>query len=376
VASAKHRPLALSNNLDLSWQTGVFLFDQDYQQTAANSLSSVFGLFPPSVSQSTADLDDWGASVYGQTKLTCWEKLDFSTGLRFDYEDKRANLGSSVPPASSLSDDFSQVSPQFALAYRFATNQTAYASIARGYKAGGFNPPPTGVAAPAGTQEYGAEHTWNYEVGCKSRWLDGKLETTAALFYIDWQNLQLNEQVPSSGGQYFIGNAGAAASKGVELEVKCLPLSGWDIFGQAGYTDARFLSGSTAFNPNLSAPNGANQDVGGSRLPYTPTFTCNVGTEVFCTPGRAVTLYARGEVTVCGDFEYDASNAQGQSTYSLASFRAGVRSNHWFAEGWVNNAFDTHYVPIAIPYGQLAPSGYVGESGAPVTFGLRAGIMF
>ena len=67
-----------------------------------------------------------------------------------------------------------------------------------------------------------------------------------------------------------------------------------------------------------------------------------------------------------GDFEYDASNVQKQSTYALADFRAGIRGQHWFAEGWANNAFDSHYVPIAIPFGTA--SGYVGESGDPVTF--------
>jgi iron complex outermembrane receptor protein len=85
----------------------------------------------------------------------------------------------------------------------------------------------------------------------------------------------------------------------------------------------------------------------------------------------------RTQVSITGDFMYDASNAMGQDTYALTSFRGGVRGRHWFAEGWIDNAFDTRYVPIAIPYAQLgAPSGYIGESGAPVTYGARAGINF
>jgi iron complex outermembrane receptor protein len=42
----------------------------------------------------------------------------------------------------------------------------------------------------------------------------------------------------------------------------------------------------------------------------------------------------------------------------------------------VRNAFDTDYVPLAFQYGALAPSGYIGENGAPVTFGLTAGLRF
>ncbi len=372
-SSPREKPIELGS-MSLSWQSGVFFFTQSYEQSAANTFA------PPLAfesGRSSADLDDLGAGVYGQIKLTLWERLDAFAGLRFDYEDKDAKLGSSAAAPASLHDNFSEVSPQFGLAWRFASNHTAYASAARGYKAGGFNPPPAGIPAPASMQEYGAEHTWNYEVGYKSKWFDGRLEATASLFYIDWRGLQLNQQIPLSGGQYFIGNAGAAASKGVEFELLYRPLRGWDLFGSVGYAEAKFLSGSTAFNPNLSPPSGSNQNVGGNRLPFTPGVTGNLGTEVFWSPRRPLTLYIRAEAIVCGEFLYDASNAQGQPTYALANFRAGVRGNHWFAEGWIRNAFDSHYVPIAIPYGQLgAPSGYVGEAGAPVTFGMRAGLVF
>jgi iron complex outermembrane receptor protein len=195
--------------------------------------------------------------------------------------------------------------------------------------------------------------------------LDGKLEATIALFYIDWRNLQLNEPVPESGGtSFFIQNAGAAASKGVECELKYRPMAGWDLFGSVGYTEAKFLSGSTSQGASVS----------GNRLPFAPVFTGNMGTQFAWSPCKAATLYARAQVTVYGDFEYDPSNAQSQSTYALADFRAGVRGSHWFVEGWANNAFDAHYVPIAIPYSTA--SGYVGESGAPVTYGVRAGLNF
>ena len=48
-----------------------------------------------------------------------------------------------------------------------------------------------------------------------------------------------------------------------------------------------------------------------------------------------------------------------------------------FGEVWVRNAFDTRYVPVAFPYNPgLAPSGFIGEIGAPRTFGIRAGVTF
>jgi iron complex outermembrane recepter protein len=77
-----------------------------------------------------------------------------------------------------------------------------------------------------------------------------------------------------------------------------------------------------------------------------------------------------------GAFNYDEANLARQDAYSVANFRAGARGRLLFAEAWVRNAFDTRYVPVAFPYGELAPSGFVGESGRPRTFGVTLGITF
>jgi iron complex outermembrane receptor protein len=372
-ASSKDKPLSVSSALKLDWQAGIFVFNQDYQQDAENNITSAFDFFPARVSASSSDLGDSGLGLYGKAQFTAWKKLSFTAGLRFDYESKDANLRSSSGPSTSPSDSFSEVSPQFSLVYQFIPNQMAYVSATRGYKAGGFNPAPTGLPAPAGTELYGPERTWNYELGHKASWLKDKLATTVALFYIDWQNLQLNQQIPFSGGQYFIGNAGKANSKGLEVETRYRPYSWWELFGMVGYTHARFLAGSIAYNANLDE----NQRVGGNTLPYAPTFNANMGTQISWAPCRYAKFYFRVQLSKYGDFQYDASNTAGQTSYQLVNFRGGVRTKHWFAEGWADNAFNAHYVPIAIPYAQLgAPSGYVGESGTPVTFGARLGLNF
>jgi iron complex outermembrane recepter protein len=373
LGSAKDKAVNLGSALNLKWQTGIFIFSQSYEQGALNNFSSIYGFFPSQTRTSFTDLDDWGMGIYGQAEFIAWKKLHVTTGLRFDYENKDAKLGAARNLSDSFSGTFSEVSPQFSVGYQYTPSQMTYVSVARGYKAGGFNPAPTGIPAPPGTDSYGAEHTWNYELGYKSKWLRDRLETTVALFYIDWKNLQLNQQIPLSGGQYFIGNAGAANSKGIEVETRFFPFSWWELFGMVGTTHARFLGNSTAFNANL----GDDQRVGGNALPYAPTFNANMGTQISWAPSRRMSLYLRTQVAVFGDFLYDASNVVGQSGYSLTSFRGGVRGKRWFAEGWIDNAFDTHYVPIAIPYAQLGvPSGYIGESGAPRTYGARAGIRF
>jgi iron complex outermembrane receptor protein len=367
VASPRDTAFRFSNDLDLKWQAGIFLFRQNYQQDAENvfyqSLSST----------SAADLDDWGIGLYGQTEISAWEKLHVTAGLRFDYENKSADLGGGGSYSGGLDNSFSEASPQFSVAYHHTPHQMSYMTVSRGYKAGGFNPPPTGVPAPEGTDVYDAENTWNYELGHKAEWLGNKLVSTVALFYIDWKNLQLNQQIPFGGGQYFIANAGTAFSRGVEIEMKYYPYPWWELFGMVGQTHARFLGGSIAYDANA----GLDQAIGGNTLPFAPTYLGNAGTQISWAPNHYAKMYLRIQVSMHGDFLYDASNAEGQANYSLTGFRGGARGTHWFAEGWIENAWNVHYVPIAIPYAQLgAPSGYIGESGSPRTYGGRAGIHF
>ena len=59
------------------------------------------------------------------------------------------------------------------------------------------------------------------------------------------------------------------------------------------------------------------------------------------------------------------SLVSGNGAYSLANFRAGVRGRYLFAEGWIRNAFDTEYVPVAFSYPGLAPSGFIGPTSRP-----------
>ena len=112
------------------------------------------------------------------------------------------------------------------------------------------------------------------------------------------------------------------------------------------------------------------------KLANSPAYTADLGVQYSRAIVSRATVYGRAEFVRYGDYQYDDANTAGQSAYSVTHFRAGVRTTRVFAEGWIRNAFDTRYVPIAFAYPGLAPSGFIGESGAPRTFGLRAGVMF
>jgi len=371
IASAANAPVHVSKSVSLRWQAGVFVFTQNYDQTAVNSFSpgvlSPFITFPVSQTSPRASLDDVGLGVYGQGTATVASRLDLTAGVRMDTEQKDAVLSTFflptiAPPVNvDTGKRFSDVSPQFAASYRVQPNNMVYASVARGFKAGGFNP-----TSPVGSEAYGEEHTWNVEGGVKTMWSGGRVMTTASVFRIDWTDLQLNLPDLTVPGQFFIANVGGATSSGVEFEVSARVHPSLDVFTSLGYTHARFDAGSIS----------SGVPVGGNTIPNTPDYTWTIGTQVARPVRPGISVYGRAEATLYGAFKYDDLNMAGQDAYSLANFRGGARGRYLFVEAWIRNAFDTRYVPVAFAYGQLAPSGFIGEMGRPRTFGVNAGVSF
>lgn len=371
VASAANAPVNLSKSVPLRWQAGVFVFTQNYDQNAVNSFApfvlSPFLAFPVSQTSPQASLDDVGLGVYGQGTATVASRLDLTAGVRVDTEQKDAVLSTFFTPtiAPPVNVDtgkrFSDVSPQFAASYRLQPTKMVYGTVSRGFKAGGFNP-----ASPSGSEAYDEEHTWNVEGGVKTLWSGGRVMTNASVFRIEWADLQLNLPNPQVPGQFYIANVGSATSSGVEFEVNARVHPSVDVFTSVGYTHARFGSGSIS----------SGVPVGGNTIPNTPDYTTTIGTQIAHAVRPGITAYGRAEATFYGAFKYDDMNLAGQDAYSLANFRGGARGRYVFAEAWIKNAFDTRYIPVAFAYGQLAPSGFIGEMGRPRTFGVNAGVSF
>ena len=371
VANAVNAPIDLSDSVALKWQGGVFFFTQNYEQNATRNFSagflSPFLPFPVTQTSPQADLDDVGIGLFGQGVVTLSERLDLTAGLRFDHEQKDATLNvfftpAIGPPQQTVADEgFSNVSPQFAAAFHLQPGRTVYVSVANGYKAGGFN-----AASPPGTEMYGEEHTWNFEGGLKTMWANGRVAVNAAVFHIDWEDMQLNLPNLFVPGEFYIANVGGATSSGVELDLNARVHPNVDVFGGIGYTKAEFKDDSIS----------GGLPVGGNTVPNTPDYTASLGIQLSRNLSQGATLYGRAEATFSGAFEYDDLNTERQDAYSLANFRAGVRGRLVFVEGWIRNAFDTKYIPVAFAYGALAPSGFIGEMGRPRTFGISAGVGF
>jgi iron complex outermembrane receptor protein len=367
VASSEQAPIELSADVALRWQAGAFFFAQAYEQDAINAFSpGLVAPFPVAQHSPRSALDDRGIGLFGQVTVTLGDRLDVSAGLRVDHESREATLETffdpQIAPVTRVEAEagFSNVSPQVAVAYRLRSADTIYATVGRGFKAGGFN-----AASPAGREAYGEEQAWHLEGGLKTLLAGGRVAVNAAVFHIDWQELQLNVPDPAVPAQFFIANVGSATSRGVEFELAARAAPGVDVFAAFGYTHARFGAGS------VSGP----LDLEGNRLPNTPDTTVSVGGQYSRAIGSA-TAFGRVELMRSGSFRYDDANTLGQDAYTLVNVRGGYTARRWLAEVFVRNALDAGYIPFAFPYPGFAPSGFVGESGAPRTVGASIGVRF
>ncbi len=369
VSSAPGAEVALGEGARLKWLAGLLFFHADSDRSADNEYRpGGVGIIVPAagIDQSTGDFTDQGLGLFGQATVTVFETLDIGAGLRFDSEKKSASLrrtfvsgGFPIPVSSGRYDErYSEVLPRFDLGWRAGEGIMLYALAARGFKAGGFN-----LDAPDGQIPFTPETSWTYEGGIKTEFLDGRLRASAALFYIDWDDMQQSRFDAMVGG--YVTNAGEATSRGVELEVLGRPMDGLDLFATFGSADTEFESFVDQYGV----------DVSGKSLPFAPRTTFSAGIQWTGEIRDGVRFHLGGEYAATGKFYYDAGNREGEQ-YALANFRAGLSGEHWRVQVWLRNAFASAYVPVAFQPNPADPGRFVGETGAPRTFGLTLTVTF
>src|SRR5690606_26945770 len=117
-------------------------------------------------------------ALYADTSTDLGARLSLDLGLR--YEHYEADYQDSAALDFAPGDDLG--GGRLALNYHLNDGLMLYASMARGYKTGGFN---MEGSLDADLREYATETLWNYELGIKGSLLDNALQLRAALFWMD-----------------------------------------------------------------------------------------------------------------------------------------------------------------------------------------------
>ncbi|QIB65460.1 TonB-dependent receptor [Kineobactrum salinum] len=234
--------LQLLYNAD-RWNAVVGFYYLD--ATAANDFDVVLGQIGPVTAYTGGTVDTEAWSVFADVTYQLTGQLSLSLGGRYT-EDKRdadifrANylgLGSpflgndsalllAVTSDYEASKTYTDFSPRVNLSYALGEDATVYLGYSRGWKAGSFDPRGANFVTPEVERGFDAETLDSYEAGLKMAWLEGRAVTNIAVFYSDYQDMQIpgSVGVDSDGdgvNDGFVGtvtNAGKAEISGVELE--------------------------------------------------------------------------------------------------------------------------------------------------------------
>jgi outer membrane receptor protein involved in Fe transport len=153
-----------------------------------------------------------------------------------------------TPIPSSVSPAAKETKPSYkaSISYKPFNSLTSYATFSTGFRAPVVNAfagqasvvNPHDIIIPSGAT---SDNLKNYEIGVKSNWLDNRLSANVAAYYIDWTNIQVQANRVSDSVQ-FATNIGGAHSKGIELELQAVPISGLTIGLNGSYDNARVTS--------------------------------------------------------------------------------------------------------------------------------------
>ncbi len=205
-------------------------------------------------------------AVFGQFDWDFADRWRLTVGGRYSFEEKdianQAIAGDFVVInqtfANTVSEDWSSFTPKVSLAYQASDATNVYATVAKGFKSGGFAAAPQGIEF---TEPLDQEEALNYEVGLKSDLTDS-FRLNAALFYTEYEDLQIQTFGPLSAGAAFgtfqTFNAGDAEITGLELEATWSVTDRLLLSGFYGLQDSEFKSTNI---PGTAFPDQSGQDL-------------------------------------------------------------------------------------------------------------------
>lgn len=243
---------ALDERLD--FVLGAFYMDEDIKETYSVpqigigipwAVASQTGFYFVSGNFAYGKNENW--ALFGEGTYALTDRLDLTLGVRYTKEDRTLGrydetgvvaFGTRIIPLPEAQGDFDDVSWTGSLTYQWTPQVMTYFKVAKGYNSGGFN-----ARAPTSDPEtflkgYDEETLYLYELGWKTEWLDNRLRVNGAIFYNDYQDLQVNQLTPD--GKNAFGNAGDATLKGAELEVLALLTERLQVGGSYGYLDPEY----------------------------------------------------------------------------------------------------------------------------------------
>jgi iron complex outermembrane receptor protein len=283
----------------LNYVTGLYYFNEGgyvHDYVPFEGLLYVYDV------QNNVDNQDIAAFVHADYKLT--NQISFTAGARYtdvvaDFIGGQSDLNSfpfgsqcwqnscgGAPPYDQIipsasapgtpyyryfpntpdSQSWHVFDPTLSAQYHFTDDVMAYASWGKGFKQGGWTTRlSAGITSPVAAR-FSPEYSKTYELGLKSQWFDHHLQANAAVFFTNYDGIQLNIQ---RGISPVYTNAGNADIKGAELEVQSNLGHGFSLNFSGAFIDAYY----TYVNPSANIPQYALPGSGLTVCPGVPALT-------------------------------------------------------------------------------------------------------
>lgn len=344
VLSQELRISSATSGKKLNWIAGTYMFYQAYDKRYAthyDKLALLFGEIP-GVHVSQNDERNKGLAVFGQASYEIAGRWGFTMGLRYDLEHRFSTLakfridsvGYKVYSQNQTNRmaTFHALSPKAAVTFKVNASHNLYFSYARGFRAGGINT----ASNVTGYDIYKPEYSDNVEVGYKYRSSNSRYSAQAAVFYLYWQNLQLD--LRTNSGVYVIHNIGNVQAFGLEIEAMAVPFKGFTVEVAIGYNHSRYQNFEFL-----------GRNIKGNKTILAPPITMFTALQYQITLPKNFALLFRSECRYVGEQYFDLINSIKQSGYYVLNGRVELKFKTSALSFWVQNVTNSRYITYAMP---------------------------
>lgn len=315
------------------------------------------------------------SALFGQIQWEPVEKLSLTLGGRYSWDEKNVvfDTRSTVPGfiisnfVTPISRKWNSFDPSVSLSYKFNDDVMGYVSYTSGFKSGAFQF--IAVSPVIAQQVANPESVDSYEAGLRTTLLDRHLRLNAAVFSMNYRDLQQLRVIQFAPGVSAVLTANAANSriKGFEMEGRAVFDSSWSLDFSYGYLDAQFKN--YVFNPTL--------DFSGNRMQRAPKSTLSLGLN-FETKTGLGELSTRLGYSYRSSIFFEADNnvvdpQSSEGALGLWDASINLKTGNWTMGIWGRNLTDERYRRQVLNSTGNAQRGIWAE---PRTFGARVSYEF
>jgi outer membrane receptor protein involved in Fe transport len=358
-----------------SWTTGVY-----FKQDDENLLRQYTYLD----SDYSSTFDTQSIAIYGQLDSQLNQQWSLTTGLR--VEQRSADYTNSDGFNDSLDD--TMVGGKLVLSYQQYDDAFWYASINRGFKAGGAN---TDGSLPDELRIFDPEYLTNYELGYKVSLLNNDAYVRTALFYMDRTDMQVkssNTITREDGSTEFIqylGNAASGNNYGLEIEAAWQVSDSINFYGSIGLLDTEFNDFITADGLSLS----------GKEQAHAPNYQFNLGVNYQPTDAWLFNISLDGKdefyFSDTRYYDYDDNEVigldeaipeQDVKSEAMVLLNASISylADNWQVKLWGRNLTDENYANRGFYFPNDPRDGYTPKQytllSEPLVFGITLDYQF